>query len=53
MLEVSTTGVDLAKNALQAHGADASGTTLFRKKLLCLFGFHPSPRHVGCRHSPE
>jgi transposase len=33
MLEVSTIGLDLAKNVLQAHGADASGTTLFRKKL--------------------
>src|ERR1700739_3569784 len=33
MLEVSTIGLDLAKYVLQAHGADASGTTLFRKKL--------------------
>ena len=33
MLEVNTIGLDLAKNVLQAHGADASGAVLFRKKL--------------------
>ncbi len=33
MGEVSTIGVDLAKNVFQVHGADASGTVLFRKKL--------------------
>ena len=26
-------GLDLAKNVLQVHGADASGKVLFRKKL--------------------
>src|SRR3954467_3926371 len=31
--EVSTIGLDLAKNVFQAHGASASGTILFRKKL--------------------
>lgn len=33
MLEVSINGLDLAKNVFQAHGSDASGATLFRKKL--------------------
>jgi transposase len=30
---VSTFGLDLAKNVFQVHGADASGKTLWRKKL--------------------
>jgi transposase len=33
MGEVSTIGLDLAKHVFQAHGADASGAVLFRKKL--------------------
>lgn len=33
MVEVNIIGLDLAKNVFQAHGADASGATLFRKKL--------------------
>lgn len=33
MRNVSTIGLDLAKNVFQAHGADASGAVLFRKKL--------------------
>jgi transposase len=33
MLEVNTIGLDLAKNMFQAHGSDASGAVLFRKKL--------------------
>ena len=33
MSEVSTIGLDLAKNVFQVHGADASGTVLVRKKL--------------------
>ena len=33
MGKVSTIGLDLAKNVFQAHGADASGAVLFRKKL--------------------
>jgi transposase len=33
MGEVSTIGFDLAKSVFQAHGADASGAVLFRKKL--------------------
>ena len=33
MTEVSTIGLDLAKNVFQAHGADAAGAPLFRKKL--------------------
>src|SRR3954467_15104494 len=31
--EVSTIGLDLAKLVFQAHGADASGGVVFRKKL--------------------
>src|SRR5579872_2231236 len=31
--EVSTVGLDLAKHVFQAHGADASGAVVFRKKL--------------------
>jgi transposase len=33
MKKVSTIGLDLAKNVFQAHGADASGAVIFRKKL--------------------
>lgn len=33
MTEVTTIGLDLAKNVFQAHGASASGTVAFRKKL--------------------
>jgi transposase len=33
MLEVSTIGLDLAKNVFQMHGADGSGAVAFRKKL--------------------
>lgn len=33
MGEVNTIGLDLAKNVFQAHGADASGAVLFRRKL--------------------
>lgn len=33
MSEITTVGVDLAKNVFQAHGADASGRTVLRKKL--------------------
>ncbi|PTR07649.1 hypothetical protein C8J28_1392 [Cereibacter azotoformans] len=33
MSEITTVGLDLAKNVFQAHGADASGRTALRKKL--------------------
>lgn len=33
MGQVSTVGLDLAKSIFQAHGADASGEVVFRKKL--------------------
>jgi len=33
MSELSIIGLDLAKNVFQLHGADGSGTVLFRKKL--------------------
>ena len=33
MAEIVTVGLDLAKNVFQAHGADASGHAVLRKKL--------------------
>ena len=33
MGEITTIGLDLAKNVFQAHGADAAGGVVFRKKL--------------------
>ena len=33
MSEITTIGLDLAKNVFQAHGADASGRAVLRKKL--------------------
>lgn len=33
MSEITTIGLDLAKNVFQAHGADASGNAILRKKL--------------------
>lgn len=46
MTEVTTIGLDLAKNVFQAHGASASGAIVFRKKLrrdrmLSFFGAQP------------
>lgn len=32
-MEVSTIGLDLAKNVFQAHGASTTGAVVFRKKL--------------------
>lgn len=47
MTEVSTIGLDLAKNVFQAHGADATGAPVFRRKLrrdqvLAFFASQPS-----------
>lgn len=33
MGEVTTIGLDIAKSVFQAHGADTSGSVVFRKKL--------------------
>ena len=33
MAEASTIGLDIAKRVFQAHGADASGRVVFRKRL--------------------
>lgn len=33
MTEVTTIGLDVAKNIFQAHGADAAGAIGFRRKL--------------------
>ncbi len=46
MSEVSMIGLDLAKHVFQAHGADASGRVVLRKKLpraqgLEFFGLQP------------
>ena len=34
MGEVSTIGFDIAKQVFQAHGADATGRVVFRKRLI-------------------
>jgi transposase len=54
--EVSTIGLDLAKNVFQAHGADAAGAPVFRKKLrreevLGFFAAQP-PRLVAMEACP-
>lgn len=46
MGEITTIGLDIAKSVFQAHGADASGSVMFRKKLprsrlLSFFGSQP------------
>lgn len=33
MSEITTVGLDLAKNVIQVHGSDASGSVVLRKKL--------------------
>jgi transposase len=33
MSEITTVGLDLAKNVFQVHGADSSGRAVLRKKL--------------------
>ena len=33
MAEITTVGLDLAKNVFQLHGADAAGRTVLRRKL--------------------
>jgi len=52
MSEIITIGLDLAKNVFQAHGADAAGQAVLRKKLrrdqarrvAKLLKFAPPPR---------
>ena len=41
MEQVTTIGLDIAKHVFQAHGADASGHVLFRKRItrMKLIGF--------------
>ena len=48
MSEVTTIGLDIAKNVFHAHGTDTSGRPLFsrkisRTKLLEFFGKQPLP----------
>jgi transposase len=33
MSEITTVGLDLAKNVIQVHGIDATGTAVLRKRL--------------------
>jgi hypothetical protein len=39
MNEITTVGLDLAKNVFQVHGVDGEGTTVLRKH----FGGHSGP----------
>ena len=48
MGEVSTIGLDLAKTVFQAHGADASGGVIFRKKLRAGTGAGVLAAAAGC-----
>jgi transposase len=55
MRNANTIGLDLVKNVFQAHGADASGAVMFRKKLrraqvLEFFSRQPVP---GAHLSPR
>jgi len=48
MEKVSSIGLDLAKNVFQAHGAEATGSVVFRRKLsraqlLKFMAAHPLP----------
>lgn len=56
MSEIITVRLDLAKNVVQAHGADASGRVVLRKKLrrhqvLKFFGQLPACVVGGTRES--
>ncbi|NKJ02472.1 transposase [Novosphingobium sp. SG707] len=35
MSEISTIGLDIAKNVFHAHGADANGFQVFSRKTVC------------------
>jgi hypothetical protein len=46
VLEVSTIGLDIAKQVFHAHGADASGRVVFRRRIVrakLIDFFRPSP----------
>ena len=56
MNEITTIGLDLAKNVFQVHGVDAEGTTVLRKQLrrgqvLAFFGL-PTSCHVTFMGNP-
>jgi transposase len=55
--EVSTIGLDLAKNVFHAHGADAAGAPVFRKKLrrdqVLAFLVAPPPGRVAMEACPH
>ena len=54
MSEVSTIGLDIAKNVFQAHGADAAGEVVFRKRLRRdqMLGFAPASPAAWWRWRP-
>ncbi len=58
-MQVTTIGLDLAKRVFQAHGVDAAGRTVLRRKLQwgevlaffrdlppCLVGSRPAAQHI-------
>ncbi len=54
MSEIITVGLDLAKNVFQAHGADASGQAVLRKKLrrVQVLAFSASCRPASSQWKP-
>lgn len=53
MSEVSTTGLDLAKEAFQEHGADAAGAVVFEASAgLLSCNFLQLKRRAGLRWKP-
>ena len=51
MEQVTTIGLDIAKHVFQAHGADAAGHVLFRKRVTRakLLGFLAAQPPLRCR----
>ena len=47
MSEISTIGLDLAKEVFQVHGADAAGAVVFRKRLRRNAVLHQAPCRVA------
>lgn len=51
MSDITTVGLDLAKNVFQVHGADGAGQAVLRKKLRrtqVLAFFQPTSAMRGC-----
>ena len=57
-MNVTTVGLDLAKNVFQVHGIDSTGRVIVRRSLrrrqmMPFFGkLEPCLRHRGVRHEP-